>query len=55
MKESVRDELERKTRDWMEVRRQHGAEQSLIDKYANMILEIITRGKTSHAREFLKT
>ncbi|CAG2240446.1 unnamed protein product [Mytilus edulis] len=55
VKQSVKDELEKKTKKWMEVRRQEGADRDDIDRYAHMMLDIITHGQTSHSKDFLKS
>ncbi|XP_052097112.1 uncharacterized protein LOC127732098 [Mytilus californianus] len=52
IKDSLRKELEEKTRKWLAVRQSKNLPKDIVDTYAEMALEIITRGKTKHATEF---
>ncbi|OPL33923.1 hypothetical protein AM593_01113, partial [Mytilus galloprovincialis] len=52
IKDSLRKELEKQTRQWLAVRQSKNIPKDIVDTYAEMTLEIITRGKTKHATEF---
>lgn len=52
IKDSLRKELEKQTRQWLAVRQKKNIPKDIVDTYAEMALEIITRGKTKHATEF---
>ncbi|VDI05655.1 Hypothetical predicted protein [Mytilus galloprovincialis] len=53
LKENLRKELADKTKQWIAVRQHHGIPRDIVDTYAERTLEVITKGKTTHAREFL--
>lgn len=53
VKEFLRKELADKTNQWIAVRQHKGVPRDIVDTYAERTLEVITKGKTTHAREFL--